>query len=249
MSKKRIVKKLARNISNIEAENKEKAMIESESTSGAELIKGLSEDERNALYVLDRDDEGYIFSDLEKKFIANWIEFKNLVVVSSMLGISQKDSAQLLSDGHIRKEIDRISQARVKFRFARRIMTLDECESYLTTSITDEGVGLADQLNSKDKLNAMKLLLEVKQMKSDTLVNPTIIDNMPVQEQLDQLSTDTIKAMLETMNTKKEDIESNVVVRQNVINQLKGISDSEKNDINSMPPEDLAKLLDTNKIK
>lgn len=243
MAKKRTINKLANGISKKKTTKKE--ITESENTVGVEIIKALSEEERNALYVLDRDEDGHVFGDLEKRFIANWIEFKNLVVVSSMLGITQKEAAQLLGDGHIRKEIDRISQARVKFRFARRIMTLDECEAYLTTSITDEGVALADQLNSKDKLSAVKLLLEVKQMKADSLVNPTVIDNTPVELQLEQLSEETIKAMIETATKKKEDVASNINVRQTIKNQLPDISEAEKKDIDSMPPEELLKLLDT----
>lgn len=244
MSSKRTVKKLAKTITNGNPKDKALAVKESEETKGVELIQGLSEDERNALYVLDRDDEGYAFTDLEKKFVANWIEFKNLVVVSSMMGITQKESASLLSNGHIRKEIDRISQARVKFRFARRILTLDECEAYLTTSITDEGVGIADQLNSKDKLSAMKLLLEVKQLKADSLVNPTIVSNLPDEKDLDRLSVEDVKECIARVETRKSEIEGSIAVRQTISSQLDNISDSEKKDIESMSEEELTKILD-----
>lgn len=232
--------KLAKNLSN----KKTKVTKESEETSGKMLVQSLSEEERNSLNVLDMDDEGYVFSDLEKRFIKQWIDFKNLVVVSATLGISQKDSSVILTNPHIRKEIDRLSLARMRFRFARRILTLDECESYLTTTITDEGVALSDQLNAKDKLSAMKLLLDVKQMKADSLSNPTIVDNTPVEKQLEELSIETIKQLLDTKLDKKDDIATNIAVRQQVIQSLPNISESEKKDINSMSPEELLKIVD-----
>lgn len=243
--KKNTVKKLAKNFkTKSDPEEKRKARKKAETTTGVELIKALSEEERNALYVLDRDDTGHTFSDLEKKFITQWVEFKNLVVVSSMLGISQKDSSVMLADPHIRLEIDRISQARMKFRFARRILTLDECESYLTTTITDEGVPLAEQLSSKDKLSAMKLLLEVKDMKAQGFANPTVIDNTPVEQQLEQLSVETIKQLIDTKLDKPSDITNNIQMRQELVSKIPDLSEKEKNDIMSMSPDEILKLLD-----
>lgn len=223
---------------------KTKVTKETEEVSGEMLVKSLSEEERNALHVLDKDDEGYAFSELEKRFITQWIDFKNLVVVSATLGISQKDSSTILTNSHVRKEIDRLSLARMKFRFARRILTLDECESYLTTAITDEGVALSDQLNSKDKLNAMRLLLDIKQMKADSLSNPTIIDNTPIEQQLEELSIETIKQLLDTKLEKKEDIATNIAVRQQIMQKIPQASESEKKDINSMSPNELLKIID-----
>lgn len=223
---------------------KAKVTKETEEVSGEMLVKSLSEEEKNALHVLDKDDEGYAFSELEKRFITQWIDFKNLVVVSATLGISQKDSSLILTNSHVRKEIDRLSLARMKFRFARRILTLDDCESYLTTAITDEGVALSDQLNSKEKLNAMRLLLDIKQMKADSLSNPTIIDNTPIEQQLEELSIETIKQLLDTKLEKKEDIANNIAVRQQIIQKIPQASESEKKDINSMSPNELLKIID-----
>ena len=236
MSKKKLSKKLAT--------KKSKVTKDTEDTTGHFLIQSLSEEEKNALYVLNKDEDGYIFTDLEKKFITQWIDFKNLVIVSAMLGITQKESSQFLTNQHIRKEIDRISLARVKYRFARRILTLDECESYLTTSITDEGVAMSEQLSSKDKLSAMKLLLEIKQMKADSLSNPTIIDNTPVEQQLEQLSVETIKQLLNTKLDNKSDIETNMSVRQQIAQSIPNISESEKKDLSTMSPNELLKIID-----
>lgn len=221
-------------------ESREKA----ETMTGVELITKLTEEEKNALYVLDRDESGHVFSDLEKKFISNWVEFKNLVVVSSMIGVSQKESSIMLGDCHIRSEIDRITRARVKFRFARRMMTLDECESYLTTAITDEGVALADQLNSRDKLSAMKLLLDVKEMKAQGIANPTVIDNMPEEQTLEKLSVDTIKALRSTLLSKKEDIADNISMRQELVSLIPNLSEEDKNDLMTASPDELMKVLD-----
>ena len=246
MSKRKTLKKLANNvISNNDPKLKSESIKKAETTTGEELILALTEEEKNALYVLDHDEYGHSFTDIEKKFITQWVEFKNLVIVSSMMGISQKEASVFLTDMHIRREIDRISQARMKFRFARRILTLDECESYLTTTITDEGVPMVDQLSSKDKLSAMKLLLEVKDMKAQGFANPTVIDNVPVEQQLECLSVETIKQLINTKLDKKEDLTDSIELRQELVSKIPNISQKEKDDIMSMSPDEILKLLDT----
>lgn len=183
---------------------------------------------------------GHEYTDLEKQFIALWVEFKNLVVVSAMLDMSQKEVSELLASEPIRNEIDRISSARIEERFKQRILSLDEMQAFLSGYITDEGVPFADRLDSKGKMNALKLLLDVKEAKAEGIESPQTIDAIPAEVQLKELSVDTIKALLDTRKADKAATKE----KQALVTKIGGATPMETADLMNMDTSDLLKMID-----
>lgn len=189
---------------------------------------------------------GYVYTDSDKEFITLWIEFKNLVVVSAMMDMSQREVSELLASEPIRNEIDRLSSERIAKRFTQRVLTLDEMQAFLSGYITDEGVPFADRLDSKGKMNALKLLLDVKEAKAEGIENPQTIDAIPTEVELKSLSVDTIKALLDT---RKESEQTNKE-KQALVARIGGATPMESADLMNMSTSDLLKILDNiNKAK
>lgn len=205
----------------------------------AEKDKGLS------LEPLAKDKStGHSFSETERKFITLWIEFKNISLVAQMMKLEQDEILSMLSEKAVRNEIDRISAMRVKKRFAERIMTLDDMEGYLTSLVTDKGVPFAERLNEKDKLNALKLLLEVKDMKAGGLAEPSTLDNLPIEDEIKELSVDTIKELLSRKIDNPKALEENRAIRQKAVLAIPNATPNESADISSMTPKELLNMLD-----
>lgn len=227
----------------IKANYEKKNPNDSERLDSRELSNAVITEDDNSLSPHDKDGK-YVFTSEEKRFISLWIEFKNLIVVSSMMGIPQKEASEYIANAHVRNEVARISKARMVRRFSQKMLTLDECESYLTSCITDENVPISEQLDNKGKLSAMKLLLEVKDMKSAGYATPSVLDNMPVEVELSKLSVDTIKSLISTRIRNGYDLSKSVGMRQDVASQIPYLTSEEEADIMSMSPDELIEMLD-----
>lgn len=106
-------------------------VVESEKTDSRNMAVSVVVEDENSLSPHERDGD-YTFTADERQFISLWVEFKNIVIVASMMGVTQKEASTFLASEHVRKEIARISNARMYRRFDTRQMTLDNIESYLT---------------------------------------------------------------------------------------------------------------------
>lgn len=217
------------------------ALKTSEEVSGQEMLD--AQFRENPLKVRDRSSSGHVFTEEEKDFIGDWIEFRNIAVVSAVSGIPQRTCTEYLGKEYIREETDRICRVRSEIRFSGKILTLDECEKYLTSCITDEGVPIADQLDKKDKLTAMKLLLQVKEMKGEAVADPKTLDSVQIEDQLKELSIDTIKALISSRAGKTER-EEEKSLRQQASAQIPSVTAGEVQDMQNMSPKELLRLLD-----
>ena len=107
----------------------------------------------------------------------------------------------------VQAEITRLEKALNQRRFATKLMTFDEIGNYLTSMIKDENVPIGKRLSSNSKLNAVKMLMDWYEQKNEILgdnASNEIID-ASLDEQLHELSVDSIKMLLETSEKKKID--------------------------------------------
>lgn len=218
-------------------------VVESEKTDSRNMAVSVVVEDGNSLSPHERDGD-HTFTADERQFISLWVEFKNIVIVASMMGITQKEASTFLASEHVRNEIARISNARMYKRFDTRQMTLDNIESYLTSCITGENVAISEQLTEKEKLVAVKLLLDVKQIKADSMAVPSMLDNMPVMEVLEDASMKTIKALLSTCTKNEKQLGESIDLRQKVAGQIPYVVPEEEQDIMSMSPDELRELID-----
>lgn len=219
---------------------------ESDAVSGKNIAVSVIMEDENSLEPHEHDGD-YHFTADERQFISLWIEFRNIVIIASMMNMSQKECSMFFTNPHVMNEIARISRARMKRRFACKILTLDECESYLTSCITDDNVPISEQMTNEKKLVAMKLLLEVKEMKADGLVTPSVLDNMPLETEIQELSISTIKALLSTKIRTNKQMVTSIDMRQKVAAEIPYVTPEEEQDIMNATPDELVSMLD--KIK
>ena len=167
------------------------------------------------------------FTNVEKEFIVTWLNTYNLEIVKETLNMDEKDAMKMFNNFYISKEISRLEKEVALYRTSQKIMSLDEIQSYLTTWILDYNLPISQRLSTKDKLEAIKLLEKIKEYKDKAFDgNLDVIDVIPNEEELDNLSIDDIKKILDErslkgkLEEKKEEIlkietDSNKYMNQN----------------------------------
>lgn len=171
-------------------------------------IGHINELETNPLYSLEVDPENkYDFSQETKLFIENYIEFRNFSLASELAKLDFDKAKEIFSDYRVKNEIRRINRALYQRQFAAKMLNLDQLGSYLSSAITDEFVPTANHLSPKEKLKAIELLLEIQDIKTQSINNPTLIINKDINLQLKELSVESIKELLEQSKNKNEKTE------------------------------------------
>lgn len=205
----------------------------SEVVEGKAILQEIDKDTSMSLEVSQK------FNDNEREFIRLWIDYRNIVVVASMMNVSNEECQAMLSDYRIRNEIDRISIALTQRRFATRLMNMDEIEGYLTSMITDENVPYAERLTSDDKLKAIKLLMDAKEFKKNMIDNPDNMIDVSIDTTVKDMSIDSIKLLLSNSDSnpdKKKLID--------LYSSENSLSPQEIASLNSMSSEELLKLVE-----
>lgn len=140
----------------------------------------------------------YNFTDQEIDFIRYMVDYKNVRYVATiMLGLDLDEGLQLYKNYNIQEEIKRINLALYARRFCSKIADLDALGGYLTTALTDENVIAADRLSGKEKLVAVRLLMELNQLKSQMITQPEVIDVMAIENDIKKLKVEDIKNLIE----------------------------------------------------
>lgn len=146
----------------------------------------------------------YNFSPLEKKFIKGMVDYKSLKFVTGMLlNIDFEDGVEMYNSYAVQEEIKRINLAMYARRFCSKMADLDSLGGYLTTAITDENVPVADRLTGKEKLAAVRLLIELNQIKANAYMNPEVIDVTAIENDIKNLKVDDIKTLIQ--NSSEDD--------------------------------------------
>lgn len=135
------------------------------------------------------------FTEDERVLIETWIQYKNLDLVSQVTHLDMPSLLNKINSYYISNEIKRIEETYNQMRLCKGIMSLDDMQSYLSSMIVDFDMPYAERIAPKDKLNAIKTLMQVKMAKEQSF-KPDVIDVLPTEEDLDNLSVESIKLLL-----------------------------------------------------
>ena len=162
-------------------------------------------------YSLEPDPAGLLKLDsAQKNFIKAYIEFRSIPTAAQVADIDESLAQKYFFDETCRSEIRRINLALYYRKFSRRLLTIDEIGGYLTSLLTDEDINENDRLTNKDKLQVVKMIIDLNQIKADAYKNPRTIENVEfVEKEIKDLSTDQIRQIIaQTKNPSKEQKEA-----------------------------------------
>lgn len=170
----------------------------------------------------------YNFTDEEKTFIATYCEFKNIELASLLSKINMEKALALFGSYGAQQEIRRINNAMYQQQFSKKMLSLEQIGGYLTSLIMDD-VPSGDRVNSKDKIQITNILLKIHEMLNNSINDPKKIIEVDIEEELSNLSLDSLKMLLENSNN-TEDNRS----KEDIIEEFKNY--------NSLTDEDIAYL-------
>lgn len=198
----------------------------------------------DAKYSLDVDPTGvYHMPQEQKDFIKNYIQFKNIPTAAQLTGIDEGIAIQYWQMYSSQQEIRRIHLAMIHRQFATKMINIDEIGGYLTSILMDENVPIAERLKTKEKLDVIKLLMEVNKLKQNALSAPQTIDAVVIEEQLKDLSVDSIQQLIVAASDPK-----NIKEKEEVIQQIhwanNKLTPEELSYLKTLPTDELLKMLD-----
>lgn len=201
--------------------------------------------ENNPQYSLLVDPENkYNFTDLERKFIESYIEFKNIQLSCNLCGIEFETGLSLYNSYAIKEEIKRINLAMYHKQFQRKMLSIDEIGGYLSSLITEENVSFYDRLPTEKKLDVVKLLIQLTGLKRESLENPNVIMLTDFEEKISNLSLDEIKLLINQEDSKNDD---SLILKEDLINKLnvnKNFTDEEISYLKTLSIKELTQLVD-----
>ena len=190
----------------------------------------------NPKYSLEVDPENkYNMTDEMKSFIKFYVDYKSVPTAAELAGIEVDTAKQWFVSFNVQNEIRRINLALYHRQFASRLLTLDEIGGFLSCLITNEGVPIADQLKTKDKLQVVDLLLQLNKMKVDAYQDPRTLMEKDLELELKKLSVKTISQLINA-NKPKDIIQT--------IDADQVLSPEEKAYLSTLPAKDLLQLID-----
>lgn len=164
----------------------------------------INELDLNPKYSLDVNPEGkYNMTDTEKKFVKYYIEFKSVLSAGELSGLTEDEAKQTFLKYPVQCEIKRINAAMYQRQFANKLLSLDDIGGYLSSLITNYNVPLAEQIKPSEKVEVAKLLIKLNELKNESINTPGKLIEKDLDEQLQSLSVETIKQLLETNDSKK----------------------------------------------
>ena len=147
----------------------------------------------------------YKMSDTQKEFIANYVQFKNVPLAAKLTNIDEDTAMDYYNQYSTKMEIRRINLALYHRAFASKMLGLDEIGGYLTSLLIGENMAESDKIGTRDKLQVVKLMLEINKMKQETAIGANNIIDYDIQDQLNDLSVDAIKQLINSSKKKKSD--------------------------------------------
>lgn len=190
----------------------------------------------------------YHMCEEHKIFISNFVQYKNISLAAKLTGIDEEQALEYYNQYSTKMELKRLNLALYHRTFATKMLNLDELGGWLTSIIIGENVAEADKIQTKDKMTAARMIMDIHKMKQEGFQDPDNVIDVDIQEQFENLSVETLKQMLTTsqkvaqekakkQNTlkedeisdyysKKEDEEKNEEIEKQ-IQHLKDLSSSE----------------------
>lgn len=178
----------------------------------------------------------YNFTKKQKLFLEYYIQFKNIPMAAELAKIDMDEAKAYFVSYNSQQEIRRINRAMYHRQFQAKLLSLDDIGGYLSSLLTDENVPIANQLSSKDKLLVVKLLLEVNQIKKESILEPMTLINSNIESKLRDLSIDTIQTLLNEVNS-QDNSKPKLTLNSS-------LTPEEKEYLNTLPTEELIELIE-----
>lgn len=178
----------------------------------------------------------YNFTKKQKLFLEYYIQFKNIPMAAELAKIDMDEAKAYFVSYNSQQEIRRINRAMYHRQFQAKLLSLDDIGGYLSSLLTDENVPIANQLSSKDKLLVVKLLLEVNQIKKESILEPMTLINSNIESKLRDLSIDTIQTLLNEVNNQDSS--------KPKLTLNSSLTPEEKEYLNTLPTEELIELIE-----
>ena len=121
-------------------------------------------------------------------------------------------------------------------------VTLDQMGAMLTSYILDQ-MPAAERLSTKDKMSAMKMVMDIHALKQKVVEEATPIDAVDVESQVKDLSVDALKALIQkTKVIDNENDEKEEMIK--ALDNESALSNDDLHYLRSLPVEELKKLVD-----
>lgn len=191
-------------------ENKEDEKLELSSISTISSVDWSKELQENPKYSLIADPTGTLkLTRLEKEFVKNYIQYRNIPLSARIAGISEDEGIKLFNDKRIEGEIRRINLAYSEWRIHGQMLGIDEIGSYLSTWLLEVNVPEADKLKPKDKIAVANSIIELNKFKYNALNNPNsnaakVIegDIIDFEKEVEDMSIDEMNKRLKEIGQK-----------------------------------------------
>lgn len=191
-------------------------------------------------YSLEVDPEDkYNLKDYEKTFIKCYTQTKSIAMAKECANVTDEEAKEIYFSYAAQMEIKRINLAMYHRQFMHKLLTIDEIGGWLSSLITDSNVADSDKLTTKDKLKVAEMLLNLHKDKQNIFNRPDVITYKDYDEELKNLSVDSLKLLLETSKSNEK--------RDEILSQfnLEELSNEEVALLKSMSTEDLLELLNS----
>ena len=185
----------------------------------------------------------YNLSDDEKNFIGIYCEFKSLELATLMSNL--QNPLNFFSSYPCQQEIRRINVAMYHAQFANKLLSIEEIGGYLSSLLTDN-VPAGDRIGTVDKLKVAEKLIEINCLLHDGINNPKNIIDANVQEELKELSVDSIKLLL-AQSKKSSDDEKDKLIRE--FKNFEIFTDEELSYLKSLSVSEILSLLNEIEVK
>ena len=194
-------------------------------------------------YSLQIDPENkYDFSQKEKDFIEQMVQYRNVQFVSTVLmNIPLEEGVEIYKSWKVQQEIKRINLAMYARRFATKMADLEQLGGYLTSGLIDDNVPVSERWGPKEKLTATKLLMNINILQKKGFNKPEVIDVVEVQKDLENLSATELQKLIELNDEDDEEKEKLIAI----INEDGLLSMEELKNLRLMSVEELKDLLNT----
>lgn len=147
-------------------------------------------------YSLQADPKGiYRLNKTQKLFIEAYSQFKNVNAAANIAKIDIDSAKDFFGTYACQQEIRRINAAMCQRQFAHKILTLDEIGGFLSSIITDN-VPVADRVDTMDKVNIARTLIDLNKYKRDLISDGTPSSIRDISDEIKELSVDTIQKLL-----------------------------------------------------
>lgn len=146
----------------------------------------------------------YKFTEEEATFIKQYIDYRNLEAVASLMDIDMDRARCLYMNGRIQSEIRRLNLALYHYQFNQKMMDLDELGGFLTSQLIGDGVPRCDQLSPKEKLKCAEILKDLNIEIRKGIQNPGDIIVKDFETELKDLSVETISQLINQSEKMKD---------------------------------------------